>query len=163
MTRLEAFWTCVTKTSTCWLWSGQTWENGYGRFSYGGKNWGAHKFSYELFSGEKVSEDRIMRHKCDVPLCVNPKHLETGTYQDNYNDMVSRNRQSTKKILSPEIVKLLREADLFPYQYHKVAKVAGCSFSAIKRAVIGISWKQVVAGDPPAAVAAGPSLLPPAK
>ena len=43
----------------------------------------------------------VARHTCDRPQCVNPHHLERGTYQDNSDDMKARGRhRSTGGALS---------------------------------------------------------------
>ena len=46
---------------------------------------------YKECFGE-IPENMIVRHKCDNPACINPEHLELGTYQDNMNDKLSRGR-----------------------------------------------------------------------
>jgi hypothetical protein len=39
-----------------------------------------------------MPERYLARHRCDNPSCVNPDHLEPGTYLDNSNDKISRGR-----------------------------------------------------------------------
>ena len=41
---------------------------------------------------EDLPKDIVIRHKCDNARCINPLHLESGTHQDNMDDMVSRGR-----------------------------------------------------------------------
>lgn len=53
-----------------------------------------HRFIYEYYI-EEIPEDLIIRHTCDNVLCINPKHLKTGTLKDNARDMVVRGRAST--------------------------------------------------------------------
>jgi len=52
-----------------------------------------HRFIYEKFKGS-IPKGKIIRHKCDIRNCINPEHLELGTYYDNIQDMVKRNRQA---------------------------------------------------------------------
>lgn len=80
----------------CWLWKGGTRANGKGMLY--GRHWldngrvvGAHRFSFELATGVRVG-DRFVCHKCDNPLCVNPKHLFLSDHAGNMRDMVQKNR-----------------------------------------------------------------------
>lgn len=80
--------------SGCWIWEACLFSDGYGQFGYNYKNYRAHRFSYALYNGP-VPSNLIIRHTCDNPLCVNPAHLLLGTIQDNYEDMVKRDRRVT--------------------------------------------------------------------
>lgn len=53
----------------------------------------AHRLSYILYHGE-IEDNKIIRHTCDNRGCVNPKHLLSGTHQDNVNDRVKRGRSA---------------------------------------------------------------------
>lgn len=54
----------------------------------------AHRVSYYLANGRLPADGLILRHKCDNRLCVNPMHLEEGTFADNTNDMMERGRHA---------------------------------------------------------------------
>ena len=80
----------------CWIWIGGTRPNRvgnlYGRHSRNdGSSISAHRFSWEVHNGP-THEGLLVCHHCDVTLCVNPKHLFLGTYQDNSDDMVWKGR-----------------------------------------------------------------------
>lgn len=60
--------------SGCWLWSGARNDGGYG--VHGGA--GAHRVVYEILVGP-IPQGRHLHHKCQVPRCVNPDHLEPVT------------------------------------------------------------------------------------
>jgi hypothetical protein len=77
--------------SGCWLWIGARHSMGYGKFD--GEM--AHRYAWQLVNGP-IPDGLVVRHRCDVPLCVRPEHLELGTRADNSRDMVERGR-STKK------------------------------------------------------------------
>ena len=81
----------VNVSSGCWLWFGIVNKKGYGKFRLSGKFVGAHRAAYELFKGE-IPSGKWVLHTCDVPNCVNPEHLYTGTQSDNERDKVSRGR-----------------------------------------------------------------------
>jgi HNH endonuclease len=77
--------------SGCWLWLGNLTRGNYGRFRFHTKEVRASRASYEFFKGN-IPADLLVRHRCDNSYCVNPDHLEIGTHQDNYDDMVRRGR-----------------------------------------------------------------------
>lgn len=100
----------VEKTSTCWLWKGARDENGYGRFRWRGSSKWAHRVAYELFFEEEPGS-LVVRHTCDNPLCVNPRHLLLGTHEDNCRDMKVRGRyKNGSQRLTDEQVQQIREA-----------------------------------------------------
>jgi hypothetical protein len=89
----------IGRPDDCWPWEGAYQGFGrsggvaYGRIGTGvGKQVeGAHRVSYMLHHGE-IPPRMVVRHSCDNPSCVNPKHLNLGTQNDNIADMVSRAR-----------------------------------------------------------------------
>ncbi|MFE5301833.1 HNH endonuclease signature motif containing protein [Streptomyces sp. NPDC056632] len=84
----------VTKTDTCWLWSGTLTKDGCGSFRFGLTN-AAHRASYLLFVGpipEGLQVDHVCHNwdetcaggdTCRHRRCVNPAHLEAVTKRDN--------------------------------------------------------------------------------
>jgi len=86
----ERFWKKVDvgNLDDCWLWTASVGTDGYGRISVGGRGgklMSAHRIAYELEHG-RVPKGKWVLHKCDNKLCVNPKHLYSGTHTDNMND-----------------------------------------------------------------------------
>jgi hypothetical protein len=67
--------------------------NGYPHLTKNGKRKSVHRLIYEECFGE-IPDGLVIRHKCDNRLCMNPEHLETGTHQDNFNDMIERGRNA---------------------------------------------------------------------
>lgn len=93
---LDRFWSKVHKTDTCWLWTGSTNEDGYGRFNLYclvGHNLlvQAHRFAYALLVAPILPGWDVL-HRCDTPACVNPDHLFLGLHTDNMKDMWAKGR-----------------------------------------------------------------------
>lgn len=90
----EWFWDRVDKSAgpdKCWPWQGHRLPTGYGRLVLHGKFIGAHRVAYELEYNKKPG-DLFVCHKCDNPICCNPRHLFLGTHQDNMDDKVQKGR-----------------------------------------------------------------------
>lgn len=135
----------------CWLWRGAIGGRkrrtgiGYGKFTVAGKQYDAHRVSYELHTGETIPKGFQIRHSCDMPLCVNPRHLSIGTNDDNVGDMVSRARQTLgernpQAILTEDDVRSIRTSQKPVSELAEIYAVrAGTIYGVIARR----SWKHV--------------------
>lgn len=134
----------------CWMWTGSTDKDGYGRLSakIGGvalKK--AHTVSYTLRTGELVPKGKLLMHSCDRPGCVNPDHLSVGTALENSRDMVAKGRvpdqtgeNAPGAILTAAMaVAILSDART----YAVIAKDFGIAASTVGSLKQRVSWKAV--------------------
>lgn len=63
-------------------WIVPKYSNGYGRLFAEGKNYQAHRLSYEVFVGP-IPDGLFLDHLCRVTNCINPDHLEPVTPAEN--------------------------------------------------------------------------------
>lgn len=97
----KTFFEKINKTESCWLWTGQRRPNGYGQYAIvqEGISLGpvlSHRLSYAIENGsippasiKQTKKSMTINHICNVPLCVNPQHLEAITMEENllYREM----------------------------------------------------------------------------
>ena len=94
----DRFWIKVlvhVDENKCYIWHGSLNNNGYGNFWVNGKACKAHRYSFFLHNG---FYPKVVRHICDNPSCVNPKHLLAGDQADNMKDCSARGRTRCQKI-----------------------------------------------------------------
>ena len=77
--------------SGCWVWTGCTNKDGYGKIWHRGKHHQIHRLSYWLHFGE-IPEGLNVLHRCDNPPCCNPDHLYLGSQRRNVRDREERGR-----------------------------------------------------------------------
>jgi hypothetical protein len=95
----------------------------------------------------------LVRHKCDNPGCVNPEHLELGSYQDNYADMLSRGRtnytgrlagaKNTNAKLTEELVRAIRQEFKSSPSAEKLAAKYSVGKTNIYLIINRLTWKHV--------------------
>jgi len=126
---VDRFWEKVKKTDSCWLWNAAVDESGYGVLWTGrGRYDRAHRVAYRLLIGE-IPEMFFVLHRCDVPRCVNPKHLYAGTKQQNAIDRESRGRRDVAREKHPRAKLFLEQI----CEIRSIKKTSGFSFSAIAK------------------------------
>ena len=85
-------------------------------------------------------------HICDNPKCVNPDHLFLGTYKDNAEDMVKKNRslkgeRHSNAKLTEKNVRDIRRRKKEPVAH--LASIYGVSAYTIKDILRKRTWKHV--------------------
>lgn len=75
-------------TDECVLWPHAKNKAGYG------VTWADNKWAYAHRVVACALPGQVVRHTCDNPSCVNPKHLVVGSHKENSQDMVNKRRQA---------------------------------------------------------------------
>ena len=82
------FFEKIDTTGDCWEWTAYRDKDGYGAYSphsYGVKKnpERAHRYMYELISGEPIPKGIFVHHRCGNKACVRFSHLELVTPREN--------------------------------------------------------------------------------
>lgn len=79
----ERIWGRVSKTDSCWIWTGRLTSKGYGtKVRYQGRAHYPHRLVYALKVGE-IPAGLVLDHLCRNRACVNPDHLEPVSAIEN--------------------------------------------------------------------------------
>lgn len=87
----------INESSGCWEWIGaisggdRREKYKYGCMTINKKQKRVHRVLYEYLTGITIG-NKLLCHKCDNTICVNPDHLFIGTHKDNMRDMIAKNR-----------------------------------------------------------------------
>jgi hypothetical protein len=99
----------------CWPWLGYV-SSGYGRMDVEGiKGVYAHRIAYLAANPGSINlkddgtKQKCVLHRCDNPLCCNPRHLFLGSHQENMDDKVSKGRQARYSSVASPRAKLSAE------------------------------------------------------
>lgn len=153
----QRFWARVTKTDSCWNFA-VTKGLKYGQIWFDGRFVLAHRLSYELYVGP-IQEGLLVCHRCDNPTCVRPNHLFLGTYQDNRDDCMRKDRyargtgmharrntargeRAGNSKLTAEQVARARDLISNGDSNKDVARALGVHRSTIERIANGSTWRE---------------------
>ena len=134
----------------CWMWTGFTDRDGYGRIRGTVANTvitKAHTLSYTLHTGELVPKGLVVMHSCDRPGCINPDHLRIGTYAENSRDMSEKSRGgdqkgekgSKAKLTESQVIAILRDSR----KQAEIAEAYGVSATTIGSIKQRKSWSHI--------------------
>lgn len=147
----------IKAESGCLIWTGCVDRTGYGAFKIAGKKLGAHVASWRLHNnGDPVPVGKLIMHKCDCRLCVNPSHLVVATSSENMLDAVKKNRlyefqirgeSHPSSLLTDDLVRRIRQMyqprTFGPRKIARVLAEFGATESAIRKVVSGDNWKHI--------------------
>lgn len=147
----ERFFSYVEKTETCWIWTGDISDGGYGVFTVAGKQpVRAHRWSWEHHMGP-IPKGLCALHKCDIRICVNPFHLFLGTRTDNAEDRDKKGRtfkgeQLPNSKLTGNAVLEIRRLYASGRSQQSIADKFGVTQPTIGKVIRGINWKHIQQG-----------------
>ena len=155
MADLEArFWSYVGPPDEggCRLWRGAKNSSGYGTFTVGAaggstttRQQGAHVVAWRIAHGwRQVGRGRVVRHRCDVKLCVEPTHLVSGTTSQNLRECYQRGRRKPPRahdLLTIDMIeagrRLVEERRL---NQRELAELWGVRPTVVSRALRGVTY-----------------------
>lgn len=139
----QSFWSMVDKSNTngCWNWQGSITKNGYGRLSFKGRSYSAHRLAYLLVNGQ-IPESMNVCHKCDNRICVNPDHLFLGTQQENMLDCIKKGRRNPK-MLDFETVRKIRQMRADGLKNRQISAELNVKTRIVERVVYSEGYKYV--------------------
>lgn len=86
----------IRKTGSCWIWTGAD-NKTYGVFTFRRQLMYAHRFMWSLHNKKKIQKGMEICHRCDVPKCVNPRHLFIASHKSNFLDAKIKGRMASGK------------------------------------------------------------------
>lgn len=91
----------IRRTDTCWLWTGDVSNSGYGAFieHASRRTSPAHRAVYRVLIGP-IPDGLTLDHLCRNKLCVNPAHLEPVTMQENRRRAVEWRRANRGAVVT---------------------------------------------------------------
>lgn len=139
----------VSKTETCWLWTGPVNSSGYGGMGFQGRTQGAHRVAYQLLVGP-IQQGLHVLHRCDNPRCVNPEHLWVGTRSENMQDASRKGRTNPfrgageanprARLTRAQVVQA-REWRAQEVSYAEIGRRLGVNSGTVHHAVNGRNWR----------------------
>lgn len=132
----------------CWIWNGAC-GPGFGDYDKGHgylrrEKWGetlAHRWIYhKTYPNADISCNTI-NHRCDVPFCVNPAHLELGTQNSNVGDRSAQGRGHNQRF-KPEDILPIRKRIMEGARTKDLCEEFKCSKVCIADLKKGRSWNE---------------------
>lgn len=129
--------------SGCLLWLAAVTKAGYGMVNTG-RFWAtAHRLSFAVHCGPIEAGLQVL-HTCDVPICIEPKHLYLGLDRQNGDDRAARHRcrslrgtdNSHTKLTDKQVMEILVD----PRSHRAIAAEYGVSKTPVGQIKQGRGW-----------------------
>lgn len=123
----------------CWEWAGATTKAGYPEVKFNGETKYVHRMAARR-AGADV-HDKVVRHSCDNPRCVNPRHLQVGSHSENQKDSCRRDGDREGVELTPnDVEEIQMKYDTTEATQAELADEYGTSRSNIGRVTRRETW-----------------------
>jgi hypothetical protein len=81
--------------------------------------------------GRKIQPEKIVKHNCHNPPCVNPEHLEISTQKENIADQLKRGTHSKLKYPDSVIESIIKDHEELGWGARKLSQKYGVSSSQV--------------------------------
>ena len=140
----------VPHLGNCWLWTGAIGGFGYGNFGYQKTTRAAHIIMW-LETNGAIPDGLKVLHKCDIPNCVRPDHLELGTQLENVRQKEERGRgnhaNGERCALTKHNAEIVRRArELYKprvFGYRAVGEALGIPLQTARTMISRMAWKHI--------------------
>jgi len=148
----QRFCNNISKVETeygCLEWKLSCDTGGYGKVTFKGKKFGAHRIAFEIFHKRLIVEGMCILHSCDNRKCCNPIHLSEGTHQDNMTDMVLKNRQTrgetnaSSKLTETQVLEIRKKYADGGYTHRSLATEYNVGDTAISNIIHRERWVHI--------------------
>lgn len=137
-------------SSPHWLWKGMLTPTGYApSLVFQKKHMAAHRVSWIVHnkSMDILDNNLLVRHKCTYKHCVQPDHLETGSYADNGKDRIrdgtsGKGTQNAAAKISEEVAKQIKASKGTGTQVER-SKKFNVPLSTVKNIDSGSCWTHI--------------------
>ena len=132
----------VDKKTKCHVWKMCLNSDGYARLSINGNtNIKVHRLVYSLAHPEEDICGKVIRHTCDNPECVNPRHLLSGTAGDNMLDRDIRNRHGLAKLNDEKAINIRKLYASGNFLQRELAEMYDVDGRTISYVILRKTWK----------------------
>ena len=132
------------KQGDCLIWQGCLNSDGYARVAYKGNcNGKAHRIVYQLTHAQEDITDKVIRHSCDNPQCINPKHLLSGTPRENAVDRELRGRNRSSAFTAAQVRRIRKLHKTGQYTNTQLAELFGVNYRTIHQITKHTSYRWV--------------------
>lgn len=138
---MKRFFQKVGKKSKNGCWCVNSVSAGYPHISVDGKIIKIHRFSWEIFNNEILTNDFVAHHKCGNKTCCNPEHLEKMKIFDHNSLHKSCENSPTTKLTNNQVKQIRNKYKTKKYTRKELSIEYDVSIAIISHIVTNRTWK----------------------